>query len=515
MLPEGIPEKTLGWGVLAWGSQNLIVPDRDDKGAQWVYTNEQARFILWFYAVDDHGRYIYRRALLGRPKGWGKSPFVAAIACTELLGPVVFSHFGKDGQAVGKQYPDPKIQLAAISESQVENTFGPLREMLAYGPANDRYDLDIMLSRIDRLGFHRGVIERVTSSPRSREGQRPTFAVLDETHLWVPAEKGPELADALRRGLGKTMGRSIETTNAPVPGEGSVAETSYLYAEMVEGGLNDDTSFLFDSVEVTVEDIYVQEQAFAAMDVVYGDAGAWIDRKRLWQEINDPATKEYDARRFYFNQQVQGYSQWIKESAWKKCQRELVLRKSRDKLALGFVGTMRNGATALVACDLTRMCLFLVKLWEKPDDGNKLWEVPFKDVDTTVRKWLARDNVYYLCGNPWNGWQDIIGRWSVDFEDKVEEFWMNQPLKVAKAVDQFEEAIFSERLVHSGDVNLTRHVMNTHIEEATHGHTIRKETPHSKRYVSAAQAAVLSLEAAQIAIENGALNDKDYSIIGY
>jgi len=292
MLPEGIPERTLGWGVLNWGSQNLIVPDRDDKGAQWVYTNEQVRFILWFYAVDDYGRYLYRRALLGRPKGWGKSPFVAAIACTELLGPVVFSHFGKDGQAVGKQHPDPKIQLAAISESQVENTFGPLREMLAYGDAAERYDIDIMLSRIDRLGFHRGVIERVTSSPRSREGQRPSFAILDETHLWVPAEKGPELADALRRGLGKTMGRSIETTNAPVPGEGSVAETSYLYAEQVEGGLNDDTTFLFDSVEVSVEDIYSKDQAFAAMDVVYGDAGSWIDKKRIWQEINDPATKE-------------------------------------------------------------------------------------------------------------------------------------------------------------------------------------------------------------------------------
>src|SRR5678815_2147464 len=108
-------------------------------------------------------------------KGWGKSPLVAAIAATELLGPVVFSHFDDQGRPVGRPHPNPRVQLAAISEAQVENTFEPLREMLAYGNASAEYDLDIMLSRIDRCGFYSGVIERVTSSFRSREGNRPTF----------------------------------------------------------------------------------------------------------------------------------------------------------------------------------------------------------------------------------------------------------------------------------------------------------------------------------------------------
>lgn len=512
MLPEGLPQYTLGWQILKWGSENLVMPDRDIKGEQWVYTNEQARFILWFYAIDDTGRYIYRRALLGRPKGWGKSPFVAALSATELLGPVVFSHWGQHGP-VGKPHPNPRIQLAAISESQSENTLEPLREMLAFGPAASNYPLDILLSRIDRLGFHKGTIERVTASFRSREGNRPTFVVLDETHLWVPAERGPELAATLRRGLAKTGGRSIETTNAPVPGEGSVAEDSYTYIEQIEGGLALDASFLFDSVEVVVPDIYDHKQAMAGLTTGYGDA-VWIDKARLWSEINDPGTKEYDARRFYFNQRVQGYSQWIKEAQWKKCQRELNLKPKRDKLALGFIGATRNGAAALVACRLTDMALFTVGLWEKPKGAPKDWEVPYLEVDARARKWLAKDNVYYLLANPWQ-WQDIVGRWSVDHDTKVEEFWMNQPLKVSKAVDQFEEALFAERIVHSGDPNLTRHVMNAHTEETTSGHVIRKETPHSERYISLAQAAVLALESAQIAIEAGALNETDINVYSF
>jgi hypothetical protein len=67
----GIPEKTLGWEVLEWGSANLANPDGDNMGDMWFYSPEQARFILWWYAVDDNGKFAYRRSLLMRPKGWG------------------------------------------------------------------------------------------------------------------------------------------------------------------------------------------------------------------------------------------------------------------------------------------------------------------------------------------------------------------------------------------------------------------------------------------------------------
>ena len=100
MIPEGLPKLTLGWDILDWGSEYLAQPDGAFKGDTWVYTKEQARFVLWFYAIDEKGRFIYRRALLARPKGWGKSPLLAAIASTELLGPVQFSGFDAYGKPV-------------------------------------------------------------------------------------------------------------------------------------------------------------------------------------------------------------------------------------------------------------------------------------------------------------------------------------------------------------------------------------------------------------------------------
>ncbi|WP_229398191.1 hypothetical protein [Micromonospora okii] len=65
--------KTLGWGVVEWVEAWLLQPDGDEAGEPYRLTREQLNFVLWFYAVDDRGRFIYRRAVLRRAKGWGKA----------------------------------------------------------------------------------------------------------------------------------------------------------------------------------------------------------------------------------------------------------------------------------------------------------------------------------------------------------------------------------------------------------------------------------------------------------
>lgn len=69
--PPGKPVLTLGWDALAWTAERLLQPDGPEAGQPWRYTTEQARFVLWWYAVDERGRFIYRRGMLRRLKGWG------------------------------------------------------------------------------------------------------------------------------------------------------------------------------------------------------------------------------------------------------------------------------------------------------------------------------------------------------------------------------------------------------------------------------------------------------------
>lgn len=516
-LPEELPEFSLGWGVLNWGSKWLNQPIETknyNRGQPWRYTSEQALFLIHWYAVDENGEWLYERGVIERPKGWGKSPFLTAICATELLGPVQFSHWEK-GLPVGKPRMDAIVQIAAISERQTNNTFELFPEMLA-GKCEQHYDLNVMLSQVVAPGGRKA--ERVTASPKSTEGNRATFAVLDETHLWYPVDRGPELMEVINRNLVKTDGRSIETTNAPIPGKNSIAEESHDYYEQIRDGLVDDHRLLFDTREVIVEDIYgdpadVEE----ALRWVYGDAGdpvtGWINIPRIMRAINDPATSEYNARRFYFNQRVQGEAQWIKDHEWEKARDDQLILKSTDLVTLGFKGVTRNGAAAIVACRIRDGALFLVDMWERPSNlaRNVDWELPVARVDTKMTKWLAQERTRYMMADPWT-LQDVVGRWSeahmgLDDKPKVEEFWMNQQLRQAKAVDQFYEALKAGRIHHDGSPGLAKHITQTFLEEQTHGYTLRKDKPHSNHYIVAAQAAVLAYEAAQVAITKGLLNE--------
>jgi hypothetical protein len=62
-----LPEKTLGWQIAGWCAEYL----RAEAGGRWQFTLEQLRFILWWYAVDGAGRFVHRKGVLQRMKGWG------------------------------------------------------------------------------------------------------------------------------------------------------------------------------------------------------------------------------------------------------------------------------------------------------------------------------------------------------------------------------------------------------------------------------------------------------------
>ncbi|MFD8336782.1 hypothetical protein ACFV42_29535 [Streptomyces solisilvae] len=178
--------------------------------------------VAWWYAVDAHGAWLFRRGQVVMPKGAGKSPLAAALACCELAAETAFDGFDAAGEAVGRPHPSPRIQLAAVSQDQTDNTMSLVRAMLREGDAAHAIPgLDIGLTRVrTRLGK----LEPVTASAAAREGQRLTSAILDEPHLWLPSNGGKKLAATIRRNLGKMNGRSLETTNTWVPGEDSVAE---------------------------------------------------------------------------------------------------------------------------------------------------------------------------------------------------------------------------------------------------------------------------------------------------
>jgi hypothetical protein len=519
-LPVGWPEdqgyRSLGYGVLIWSESELAQPDGDDAGAEWRWRDSQARMVAWWYAVDDAGRFLFRRGQMVLPKGSGKSPIAAALSCCELAGPVVFDRFDDDapGGVLGRPNPSPLVQLAAVSQDQTDNTMTLVLAMLRDGAASRHIPgLDTGITRV--LTRH-GKLQPVTASAASREGARLTAAVLDETHLWTKTNGGHRLATTIRRNLGKRDGRSIETTNTWVAGELSVAEQTAKYADLVaEGGFEHlDEQILRWHPHADVADLSDSAALRSGLQHLYGDY-PWVNIDRIIAEINDLGTPPAEARRFYLNQISSEDDAWVVEHEWTARSKPEIVTADRDVITLGFDGSRHRSrgvtdATALVACRVSDGHVFPIRVWEQPED-EKNWQVPTSEVETEIEACFAKYTVVGFYADP-ALWETFVASWEARYGGRLKvkasrehpiQWRMNRPLEVVKATDQMFSAIVDGEMTHDGSSVLTRHVLNARRRSSRSGVQIAKASPDSANKIDAAVAAILAWQARLDAVAAG------------
>lgn len=511
-LPDGVPHPTrsLGYQILRWAEKYIVQPDGENAGKSWQFTNEQKRFILWMYAIDEKGRWLYQNISLRRSKGWGKTPLLAALAIIEFIGPARFGGFDGRGRPVGVSVRLPLVQIAAVSLEQTANTRDMIRGMLSESPAEAEYGLEIGKERIQFLGGKPGRIEPVAASSRGLEGARPTFVLGDETHHWVPNNGGIQVAEVLQRNVDKTMrsgSRLAQTTNAFNPNEDSVAQRTF---DAFKNGAN---KLLYDCVEgPPVEDLKNSASVLEALEAAYGDS-YWAPVEGLVDKATDPLTPNAVFYRFYLNQIAESADNWIPGPSW------LALAETDDNpiqpgdmITIGFDGSLYYDSTAIIGCRVSDGKLFVIGLWERPDHLKRTdhWEVPIFEVDKTMREAFETYKVAFMYADP-SYWQNTVGTWHVDYpyyadkkKDTVHEFSPQRLKQMAEALERFETAVLiKDTIKHDGDERLTRHILNAVTYVVPQGTLIRKESRASKKKIDAAISAVLAYEARAEAIADG------------
>lgn len=507
--PGEVP--TLGFDVLQWMSETLAAPDRSEY-EPFVPTREQAQFILNLYAIDPRtGKRRFRRAVLSRPKGWGKSPLLSAILLAESLAAVVPDGWDSRGRPVGRPWSEIRTvwsQIMAVSEDQTKNAWAPLLEMLRNGPACDLYP---GLEPLDTfVNLPAGRIEAVTASATSREGNRPICCVLDQTESWTPSNGGVRLAATARRNLGKTGGVSIEAPNAYVPGMDSVAQASAEFAALIAAGKAKDDGLLYDHREAPAgTDLADRDSLLDGLRVAYGDS-YWVDLDRIVAEIWDPSTDPQDARQFYLGQITHASDSWLSQPEWAACADATKHLADGELVTLGFDGSVRDDASALVACRVSDGHLELVDAWE-PRGAGDLAQVDREAVDAAVKRCFDRFDVAGFYCDP-ALWQGHVDKWTSEYGDLVRvkavqsrplEWWTNRPTAMVAALERFHTAVLGRELSHDGGTVLASHVLNARRRPSRAGILIGKEHPKSARKIDAAMAAVLAYECRSDAVAAG------------
>lgn len=404
-----LPKHTLGWRVLGWCGRWL----RDKRGRDWQFTLEQARFILWFFAVDEHGDFVHRNAVLQRLKGWGKDPLAACLALAACFAEVSFDHW--DGETpVGAEEPNAWVQIVAVSEKQTKNTMLMFPSLL---PMKTRRYYGIgKPGRLNVFGLGDSrQIEAVTSNPDSIEGGRPTLVIRNETQNWKESNRGHEMALALKGNAAKSEGgaaRILDICNAYRPGEDSVAQRR---REAYDGTLGDDPvamdfGLLYDSLEAPPAAPLTAKDAPAVVHSIAGDS-TWLDTRpngSIVQDILDPETPPSESRRKWYNQIVATADAWTTPQLWDALGIPPAPMPAEGAEVFLFLdGSKSDDATALIGCDLETGNVFVPHhggvygIWERPamwDAKRGAWMVDRSKVDGLVRWAIERwDVIGYWC----------------------------------------------------------------------------------------------------------------------
>ena len=447
LLPEDVGYRTLGWQLIGWTAKNLL-----HEGEPWRFTLEQMRFLLWMYAIDDQGRFVYRDIVLQRMKGWGKDPLAAVIAAIEFVGPCRLDRWATAedveagdarnvGDPIGVQEMDAWVQIVAVSKDQTKNTMAFMASIFTKKCISD-YGIDIGKEIIYADSGERR-IEVTSSSYRSMEGNRPTFVIRNETHHWVAGVEGHRLHKVIRRNLAKHkrgQARGMSITNSYEPGEDSVAERQRMaYMSQMEGRAIG-TRVLYDSLEapqgstlfpsytgwdesgaevvqlqddgrtpIPPSEEVVREHLRRILQVVRGDA-IWLDIDRLIEEILDPDTSIEESKRFYFNSVALGDDASFDPTDIAATAHEDVVAQRRvdagDPLRVGWSivradepvvifgdGSKSNDSTALIGCRVSDGYLFTLGVWQKPPGSRgRNWLAPRAQIDARVHEAIGSRN---------------------------------------------------------------------------------------------------------------------------
>ena len=519
-----LPEHTLGWNLLAWSGYWL----RDSKRrAPWKWTNEQARFWLWFYALDDDGTPLHDNAVLQRLKGWGKDPMAAGGAVSSCFADLTFDHWDKNGEPVGREEPNAWVQVCAVSQEQTKNTMKLLPGLI---PAETRRHYGIQLGKLNlyALGDSRQ-IEAVTSSPLALEGGRPTFLIRNETQNWNSSNGGDDMDGVLSGNAAKSEAgvnvKMLDICNAYRDGEDSVAQRVREAWEGTQGDPNSedkglrpkymDFGLLYDSIEAAPDTPMTEETIPKVVEDVRGDS-TWLSTSKIFKEIINPKNPVSESRRKWFNQCEAPEDAYVTSQEWDANEHPELALEPGEEIVMFLDCSLTDDATALAACRVSDGFVKPLGLWQRPPGRRgDTWKVPREAVDDTVREAMSRYRVVAFWGDPshvlddetgLHYWDPLFDAWHRDYGRRL-RLWARPEGRDKHAVmfdmvrtdvqkrfvayvDQAYTAICDKDFPHDGDARLRSHMLNARRQPTRVGMSIAKEGRESRRKIDLAFCAI-------------------------
>lgn len=480
-----IPPRTRSLGYLAmwWIEQHCVVPEGDSAGDPFVPTLDHRVWLANWYEVRLTAKAGERNVAFKHRTGqWmaaqkvGKSPGVAAETTFEFVGPALFDGFAVEadfyscadngcpcggvyfyevGEPMGRPWPTPRIQLAAVVEDQVENTWGALIPMIDDGPLANVIPKtgEAFIRHPNRNRDSR--VEIVTSKADGKLGARISSGKCDETGLWTDSNSMKKFIRTLRRGAAGMGGRISESTNPYDPAEQSVAQDTH------ESKRPDVLKHYFPPPAHL--DFKLKRDREVIFRWNYASS-PWVDRRSIESEaaaLMEQAPAE--AERFFGNRIVAGSGSWLDMSKMPTPSPAVV--SPRTRVCGGFDGSDNEDHTGirLVTLDgyhFTPTYGENRKTYWRPQDWNG--RIPRAEV---MAAWSEIASEFELVRVYWDPmfWETEADTLAAEHGEKVFVKWPTNSLnRMHPALERYRTDAYNpdSGFAWDGDSDLEAHMRN-------------------------------------------------------
>ena len=491
------PAPSLGRWVCRWIERCLVHSEGDYLGRPFQLRPWQKAFIWRAYELLLGGSRRYDRALLGLPKGNGKTELAAAIACAEMAGPVVFNGWAAPGvpaQPVARTSAD--VPIAAASFEQANTLFSSAKAMIEHGPLAELFEC-FETEILPKSGS--GSLYRVAAVAGTNDGRRPTFFVADELHEWDGRKERVHLV------LSNGRAKRADAWELAISTAGWDATS--LLGRLYELGQRKSSDPLFDPRFLFAwweapkswagkDKAPTDEQLRAAVAAANPAAGDFLPLENIVRRYHElgPA-KRHEFERYNLNRWANAPEKWLASGDWEACELSREKPPAGTRIALGFDGSYARDSTGLVGCTIEeRPHLFVVGTWEKPEKATEDWRVPIQEVEGEIATACETWDVVAVGADPF--------RWQRSIEVLMEaglpmvEWPSHSAARMAPACAKFEDAVQERSLSHDGNEAMERHIENCVIKIDGRGKRITKVHKDSERRIDLAVCGVIAYDMA-------------------
>jgi phage terminase large subunit-like protein len=405
-----------------------------------------------------------RQGLLSIPRGNGKTTLAAALA--------LFGLFADNEDSA-------QVLCVASDERQAAILFRTARRMVELEPRL----LDACQIFQDQLHVPStdGTLRPLPAESSALLGWNPSLLIVDE--LAVVVEKVWESASGAAGKRERSLTLAIST-----PPE-SIDSVMFALAEYGRDG--DDPSFYYREFSAPADCLLDDEDAWAIANPALGDFLA-LDAMRTVRHT----MRESTFRRQRLGQAVYGSETWISTEAWKAAADPERVIEDGEEVCLGFDGSFNRDGTALVMISCSRPHhLQILGLWEKTPEDRADWKVSTSEVENAIRDAFRRYRVRAAAADP-SWWMQTLETLAAEGVPVVE--FRPSSSRMVGSTERFYKAIVDGDLTHSGELDLTRHVLNCTLKMTPSGPRVMKESKQSTRHVDLAIAAVLAFDQAAL-----------------